>query len=443
MVDKKNTDAKKKVDDKKRRKKLKKVLKKGNVKQTVKQSTNINIKIGDTNKKKRKKRKKKQVGGEPMRIQRRPHLPTNPLIGAITYTPPPGYFAPSDFTRALPRPPPLPPAAPLPVAPPPVEGPAGELGAGVGAEGAPLVPFHPAGATPLAPARRRAEIDVPRYNVFEPPPPHPVSYGGSSALYPRSTSYGGSTTLSPTTAKRRGPSLADPTYTPMISEAAIAQQNDDEFQRRMRASGFSPGLYDGPGEVVPSSGSGGGAGRVSEGSGSEQEDEGKSGGGLIQSVNPVVYRQGQALDGVRTGLAPINSGGASGGLIGGGSTLMGNGGTPLEAQVNYPGQQVYKKNPFNIRMGRAGQPKLKPGEGGAGGARKGAGRKKKEEVRQLDTVSETGSRRSDTSSLRSRLARAVGFGGRSPRPGLVGEATTKGVGKTKRLKLKTPAASGL
>ena len=435
-------DDKKKIVDKKKRKKLKRVLKKGNVKQTVKQSTNINIKIGDTGKKKRKKRKKKQVGGEPMRIQRRPHLPTNPLIGAITYTPPPGYFAPSDLTRALPRPPPLPPAAPLPVAPAPVEGPAGELGAGVGAEGAPLVPFHPAGVAPLAPARRRAEIDVPRYNVFEPPPPHPLSYGGSSALYPQSASYGGSTTLSPTTAKRRGPASADPTYNPMISEAEIAQQNDDQFQRRLRASGFSPGLYDGPGEVVPSSGAGGGTGRVSEGSGSEQEDEGKSGGGLIQSVNPVVYRQGQALDGVRTGLAPMNSGGASGGLIGGGSTLLGNGGTPLEAQVNYPGQKIYKSNPDNIRKGRAGQPKLKPGEGGAGGARKGSGRKKKAEVRQLDTVSETGSGKSTTSSLRSRLARSLGIG-KSPRPGPVGEATTKGVGKTKRLRLRTPAASGL
>jgi hypothetical protein len=441
-------DDKKKIVDKKKRKKLKRVLKKGNVKQTVKQSTNINIKIGDTGKKKRKKRKKKQVGGEPMRIQRRPHLPTNPLIGAINYTPPPGYFAPGDLARALPPPPPPYVPPPLPVAAAPIEGPAGELGAGVGAEGAPLVPFHPAGIAPLAPPRRRAEIDVPRYNVFEPPPPHPLSYGGSSSsatLYPQSTSYGGSTTLSPATAQRRGPARADPTYNPMISESAIAQQNDDQFQRRLRASGFSPGLYDGPGEVVPSSGAGGGgAGRVSEGSGSEQEDEGKS--GLIESVNPVVYRQGQALDGVRTGLAPINSGGASGGLIGGGSTLMGNGGTPLEEQVNYPGQKIYKKNADNVRKGRAGQPKLKPGEGGAGGARKGSGRKKKEEVRQLDTVSETGSVRSTTSSMRSRMrssiARSLGIG-KSPRPGPVGEATTKGT-TTKRLRLKTtPAASGL
>ena len=425
----------KKMEDKKTNKKLKKALMKKKttkpkknlkqkikqkVKQTVKQSTNINIKIGDIAKK--KKRKKRKTGGEPMRLQRRPHLPTNPLVGAIQYTPTPGYTAPSDLARALPRPPPaLPP--PLPVAAAPVEGPAGELGAAVGAEGMPLRPYAAEGIAPLLPARRREEI-VPRYNEYEQPSPR------SSSAY--ATSYGTSGgALSPRTAIGRtaARTAAEATYNPQPSEQTIA---------RLSASGFDPA---GAAPILRRAGSA----TVAEGGGgssrsSEQEDEGKSAGGgagaasaqrptlsvgwtggIMESVNPVVFRQGQPMNGIRTGLDPINSGGASGGLIGGGSTMMGNQGVALEAQVSYPGQKVYKDTYANRRAGIVGQPKKRSGEGGAGGRRAGAGRKAKA----TDEPSSPTPSSSSTSSF-SRLKRALTRKPKSPRK-IGGNAQKKGV----------------
>ena len=439
----------KKAVDKKKNKKLKKALLKKKdqkakqnlkqkvkqkVKQSVKQSTNINIKIGDTGKKKKPKRRKK-TGGEPMRLQRRPHLPPNPLIGAITYTPPPGYSAPSDFARALPRPPPPlpPPLAPLPA---PVEGPAGELGATVGAESAPLRPYAPAGISPLLPAARREEIVAP-YNFFEPPASLQSSSGYATSI---GTSGGA---LSPRRALGRSAAAAAatrpaPTYNPQPSEASIAQAEDRTWKNRLSASGFS-GIdpYSGPGGRRDGS-AGVRSSALSEGSAkSEQEDEGKSAGGslysaksappvmsvgwasgIMGSVNQDVFRQGQALDGVRTGLAPANSGGASGGLIGGGSTMIGDQGTPLETP-SYEGQKLYAATYANTRgkfAGRAGKPKLKSGEGGAGGARKGAGRKPKATPRPASPTP------SSSSSLGARIRRGLASmgssGSKSPRPNI-------------------------
>lgn len=427
--------------DKKKNKKLKKALMKKKatkakqkikqkVKQSVKQSTNINIKIGDTGKKKKPKRKKKQPSGEPMRLQRRPHLPTNPLIGAITYTPPPGYSAPSDLARALPPPPPAYPPPPLPVAPAPVEGPAGELGAAVGAEGVPLVPFAPAGIAPLLPPRRREEI-VPEYNYFEQPSPRSALSGTSYA-----TSFGTSGgALSPRSAISR--TRAAPAYNPTPSEALV---------NRLEASGFA--TRNPPDLARQGSATKAEAGSIS--SQSEQEDEGKSAGGgagaaspiprptlsvgwasgTIQSVNSQVFRQGQALNGLRTGLAPINSGGASGGLIGGGSTMMGNQGAELEPQTNYPGQKVYAATYENTRgrfAGRAGQPKLPPSKGGAGGKRKGSGRKPRQREILPNIPSSPTSSTSSSSSF-GRLRKAIGglqILSRKPREDRVGARTKK------------------
>ena len=99
----------------KKKKKLKKIIKKTTRTggHSVKQSTNIHIKIGDDKKKQKRKRKKK--GGLPPRLQRRPHLPTNPLIGSRMFNPPPGYLTPYDIRNALPPPPPQPVPVPVPV----------------------------------------------------------------------------------------------------------------------------------------------------------------------------------------------------------------------------------------------------------------------------------------------------------------------------------------
>lgn len=94
----------------KKRKKLKKLVKKETkLSQKSTQITKVNIKIGDVKKKAKRKRKKRAGGGggggPPARLVRRPHLPPNPLIGAINYTPPPGYLTPSDIRNLYAQPP--------------------------------------------------------------------------------------------------------------------------------------------------------------------------------------------------------------------------------------------------------------------------------------------------------------------------------------------------
>jgi len=142
------------VEGKKKRSKLKKVLK-GNtnkMKQVAKQSTNISIKIGGDKKKKRK---------PAQRLQRRPHMRTNSMYGAVQYTPPPGYYTPQDFLRALPPPPP-PPALPPPLPVPPL----GAVGVAAGAAAggvAPVVGAGVGGVAAVAPLRQPvAPIQPPR-----------------------------------------------------------------------------------------------------------------------------------------------------------------------------------------------------------------------------------------------------------------------------------------
>lgn len=106
----------------KKRKKLKKLVKKETkLSQKATQITKVNIKIGDVKKKAKRKRKKRAGGGggggPPARLVRRPHLPPNPLIGAINYTPPPGYLTPGDIRNLYAQPPPPVPRAVLPPAP--------------------------------------------------------------------------------------------------------------------------------------------------------------------------------------------------------------------------------------------------------------------------------------------------------------------------------------
>lgn len=112
----------------KKRKKLKKLVKtepkiSQKSSQRATQITKVNIKIGDDKKKAKRKRKKKAGGasgaggGGPQRLRRRPHLPSNSMIGAINYTPPPGYLTPNDIRLLYAQPPPPLPPAVLPQAP--------------------------------------------------------------------------------------------------------------------------------------------------------------------------------------------------------------------------------------------------------------------------------------------------------------------------------------
>ena len=113
--------------------------------------------------------------------------------------------------------------------------------------------------------------------------------------------------------------------------------------------------------------------------------------------------------------------------------MMGNQGAELEPQTNYPGQRVYKDTWANRRAGRVGQPKKKSGEGGAGGARKGAGRKPIPSARAfLPSENPSEGSTSTSSSFGSRLRKAF------TKPPRIA-AQTKGT----TLKLKRPKGTPL
>jgi len=383
------------VEGKKKRKKLKKLVKKDTgktiVKQKATQITKVNIKIGDDKKKGKKKKKKKTIAGEPGRLKRRPHLPPNPMIGAINYTPPPGYMTPGDVRALYQQQPPAAPAqapgfAPAVPALPQAEGQViGQVAQGQVVEGQPVaVAARPAVVQPQG--RPRVAL-VDRIVSFAPSvaSSQSIGGGGNSPVPSFGTSAGAASPRS----VLRNRNFPGSELNPAPSENAIAYAQAQAQAARLASAGLS--LGGGLMSVAPP--------LARQGSNEAQRgdgDESKEDQIALGSVNPDVYRVGQAMNGIRTGGSAMGSGGG-GGLMGGGSTAMGNQGT-------------YMDNPSNRRLGRVGQERLQRGGARAGGGRPKGAKNKKQVQEQLQAVDD------DTASQSSRLSRigkALGFGKKS------------------------------
>ena len=381
------------VEGKKKRKKLKKLVKKDTgktvIKQKASQITKINIKIGDDKKKGKKKRKKKTTGGEPGRLRRRPHLPPNPMIGAINYTPPPGYMTPGDIRALYQQQPPAAPAqAPgfVPAVPalPQAQGQViGQVAQGQVVEGQPVaVAARPSVVQPQG--RPRVAL-VDRIVGFGPlPSVASQSLGGNSPVPSFGTSGGAASPRS----VLRNRDFPGSNLNPAPSENAIAYAQAQAQAARLASAGLSLG-----GGLMPSAPPFARQGSNEPQAGSEagSEDESKA----LGSVNPDSYRVGQAMNGIRTGGSAMGSGGG-GGLMGGGSTAMGNQGSYIE-----PVYYMSGKRKGEIRTEKRG------GARAGGGRPKGA--KNKAQVQaQVEAVDDDAASSSSSSRL-SRIGKALGF----------------------------------
>ncbi len=340
------------VEGKKKRKKLKKLVKKDtsktNVKQKSTQITKINIKIGDDKKKRKKKKKKPTQAGEPTRLKRRPHLPPNPMIGAINFTPPPGYMTPGDIRdllRQAPPPPPQIPQAQLQQVP---QG-------GQVVEGQPVI----SAARPTVVQSSRPRLELQRTGQRPELKERIIGFGPNLAAGRRSVTFSPSVKstedISPVPSFGTSAGAASPRtvllnrdypgsqLNPAPNERKIAQEQERSEQARVQAAGLS--LGGGLMSTVKIK-------RPSEPREAPDDDESKLG-----SVNQQAYRAGQAMNGIRTGGSAMGSGGG-GGLMQGGGTAMGNQGT-------------YMDNRANRALGRVGLPRQK-----RGGTRTGSGRPK-------------------------------------------------------------------
>lgn len=404
------------VEGKKKRKKLKKLVKtegklrkketgKTVVKQKATQITKVNIKIGDDKKKGKKKRKKKTTGGEPGRLRRRPHLPPNPMIGAINYTPPPGYMTPGDVRALYPQqPPPAPAQAPgfAPAVPalPQAQGQViGQVAQGQVVEGQPVaVAARPSVVQPQG--RPRVDL-VDRIVGFGPARPS-VSFAPSVASQSLGgdgnspvPSFGTSAGAASPRSVLRNRDFPGSQLNPAPSENAIAYAQAQAQAARLASAGLSLG-----GGLMPAAPAltRQGSNEPQAGSETGSEDESKA----LGSVNPEAYRTGQAMNGIRTGGSIMGSGGG-GGLMQGGSTAMGNQGT-------------YMDNPSNRRLGRVGQPRQPRGGARAGGGRPKGAKNKSQVQAQLAAVDDDAASSSSRGSrLSSRIGKALGFGKKSQR----------------------------
>lgn len=397
------------VESKKKRTKLKNAIKqKTKVKQIAKQSTNINIKIGEIKKKKkRKKAVKRGGGGQPGRLTRRPHLPTNPMIGSVFFTPPPGYMTPHDIRGALPPPPPAAPvaAAPVvaplaPVAPLPVGHAIGLAHVGAPVAAAPLGAAAMAAAPPdadVAPLRQPAppvHRDRPRVQ-FDPrhmggggfQPVHPPALSRQSSQSrgddPRSPqgSFAGSYGTSAGGASPRRVLRNPVAGNVMPSEAQIAQQQQVAVRSRGDSRVATGAVYR-YGSPLASPDLYGSGSQGSGSSGSAQEDEAKSGGvadtfkQMYSGRNDGALALNRPQNRLRQGMRGILTGGSTG--PGGGGGLMAPGGTTMGNQGSHPQPSyvnTYANTAVNRSKGRVGQPHKRPG---AGGARAGAGRRSRQ-----------------------------------------------------------------
>tara|TARA_R110000822_G_scaffold112325_3_gene243231 strand:- start:967 stop:2235 length:1269 start_codon:yes stop_codon:yes gene_type:complete len=386
------------VEGKKKRKKLKKLVKKETGKTVVKQKatqiTKINIKIGDDKKKGKKKRKKKTTGGEPGRLRRRPHLPPNPMIGAINYTPPPGYMTPGDVRALYQQQPPAAPAqapgfAPAVPALPQAQGQViGQVAQGQVVEGQPVaVAARPNVVQPQG--RPRVDL-VDRIVGFGPARPSvsfapsiaSQSLGGNSPVPSFGTSGGAASPRS----VLRNRDFPGSNLNPAPSENAIAFAQQQAQAARLASAGLS--LGGGLMSVAPFARQT--SNEPQAGSEVGSEDESKA----LGSVNPDSYRVGQAMNGIRTGGSAMGSGGG-GGLMGGGSTAMGNQGSYIE-----PVYYMSGKRKGEIRTEKRG------GARAGGGRPKGA--KNKAQVQaQVEAVDDDAA--SSSSSRLSRIGKALGF----------------------------------
>ena len=401
------------VEGKKKRKKLKKLVKKDTGKTVIKQKatqiTKINIKIGDDKKKGKKKRKKKTTGGEPGRLRRRPHLPPNPMIGAINYTPPPGYMTPGDIRNLYAQQPPAAPAqapgfAPAVPALPQAQGQViGQVAQGQVVEGQPVaVAARPSVVQPQG--RPRVDL-VDRIVGFGPARPSvsfapsiaSQSLGGNSPVPSFGTSGGAASPRS----VLRNRDFPGSNLNPAPSENAIAFAQQQAQAARLASAGLS--LGGGLMSVAPPFARQG-SNEPQAGSEAGSEDESKA----LGSVNPDSYRVGQAMNGIRTGGSAMGSGGG-GGLMGGGSTAMGNQGSYIE-----PVYYMSGKRKGEIRTEKRGGAR-------AGGGRPAGAKNKKQVQQQLLALEED---TSSSSSRLSRLGKALGMGKKSQRPGFnpAGEA---------------------
>ena len=397
------------VEGKKKRKKLKKLVKKDTGKNVVKQKatqiTKVNIKIGDDKKKGKKKKKKKTTEGEPGRLRRRPHLPPNPMIGAINYTPPPGYMTPGDIRALYQQQPPAAPAqapgfAPAVPALPQAQGQViGQVAQGQVVEGQPVaVAARPSVVQPQG--RPRVSL-VDRIVGFGPSPPsarpsvsfapsvasQSIGGGGNSPVPSFGTSAGAASPRS----VLRNRDFPGSELNPAPGENAIAYAQQQAQAARLASAGLSLG-----GGLMSVAQPLARQGSNEPQAGSDDGDERKEDQIALGSVNPDAYRVGQAMNGVRTGGSIMGSGGG-GGLMGGGSTAMGNQGT-------------YMDNPSNRRLGRVGQQRIPRGGARAGGGRPKGAKNKAQVQAQLEAVDD------DTASQSSRLSRlgkALGFGKKS------------------------------
>lgn len=404
------------VEGKKKRKKLKKLVKKDTGKTVVKQKatqiTKVNIKIGDDKKKGKKKKKKKTTAGEPGRLKRRPHLPTNPMIGAINYTPPPGYMTPGDIRALYQQQPPAAPAqapgfAPAVPALPQAQGQViGQVAQGQVVEGQPVaVAARPSVVQPQGRPRVSLQERIVGFGPSAPSVRPSVSFapsvasgqsiGSGASPVP---SFGTSAGAASPRSVLRNRDFPGSELNPAPSENAIAFAQEQAQAARLASAGLS--LGGGLMSVAPP------LARQSSnepqaGSQTGSEDESKA----LGSVNPDAYRVGQAMNGVRTGGSAMGSGGG-GGLMRGGSTAMGNQGS-LQEPIYY----LSGKRKGEIRTEKRGGAR-------AGGGRPRGSKNKKQVQQQLlaledETASQTS--QSSSSSRLSRIGKALGFGKKSKR----------------------------
>ena len=426
------------VEGKKKRKKLKKLVKKDTGKNVVKQKatqiTKVNIKIGDDKKKGKKKKKKKTTEGEPGRLRRRPHLPPNPMIGAINYTPPPGYMTPGDIRALYQQQPPAAPAqapgfAPAVPALPQAQGQViGQVAQGQVVEGQPVaVAARPSVVQPQGVPRVSLVDRIVGFGPSAPSVRPSVSFapsvasqsigGGGNSPVP---SFGTSAGAASPRSVLRNRNFPGSELNPAPSENAIAYAQQQAQAARLASAGLSlgGGLMSIPPPLARQ-------GSNEAQRGDDDGDERKEDQIALGSVNPDAYRVGQAMNGVRTGGSIMGSGGG-GGLMGGGSTAMGNQGT-------------YMDNPSNRRLGRVGQQRIPRGGARAGGGRPPGSKNKKQVQQQLLALEDDTASQSSSSSRLSRLGKALGFGKKSQKQILpVGEE----VAEKKTLKIRRKKGYG-
>jgi hypothetical protein len=401
------------VEGKKKRKKLKKLVKKDTGKNVVKQKatqiTKVNIKIGDDKKKGKKKKKKKTTEGEPGRLRQRPRGPTNPMIGAINYTPPPGYMTPGDIRALYQQQPPAAPAqapgfAPAVPALPQAQGQViGQVAQGQVVEGQPVaVAARPSVVQPQG--RPRVAL-ADRIVGFGPSPPsarasvsfapsvasQSIGGGGNSPVPSFGTSAGAASPRS----VLRNRDFPGSELNPAPGENAIAYAQQQAQAARLASAGLSLG-----GGLMSAAQPLARQGSNEPQAGSDDGDERKEDQIALGSVNPYAYRVGQAMNGVRTGGSIMGSGGG-GGLMGGGSTAMGNQGS-LQEPIYY----MSGKRKGEIRTEKRGGAR-------AGGGRPKGSKNKKQVQAQLAAVDDDTASQSSSSSRLSRIGKALGFGRKS------------------------------